>query len=302
MSINLHLLRIFFTVVEAQSYTRAAAQLHVSQPAVSKAVRELQQQLGLPLIEQGGRGSKGVLLTDSGQALYDHARGIFALERSALEDVRARVGRTRGQLTIGASTTVASYWLPGFLAEFRRRFPGIDTRIDVANTQRVSLALIECRVDIALVEGRVSDPRIVANHWRDEALCILAHPESELARKRRLALQDLAGQLWLVREPGSGTREVGDRLRATYGWAPAQTIEIGSNEGIARTVAAGIGIAMLPERVVRELLALNALKALQPAPMERLHRPLYRLALKERPVAPLMAAFTELLQQPLEAA
>jgi DNA-binding transcriptional LysR family regulator len=302
MELNLHLLRIFLAVVDTQSFTRAATRLHISQPAVSKAVKQLQQNLQLPLLEQGGRGAKGIQLTESGRALHEHARGIFALERAAIEDVRARVGLARGQLSIGASTTVASYWLPGYLAEFRRRHPGADIRLQVANTQRISEALIECRVDVALVEGEVSDPRISSAPWRDEELCVLSHPEAPVARKSRPSLRDLDAQVWLVREPGSGTREVGDRLRATYGWVPAQTIEIGSNEGIARTLAEGLGVAMLPERVVRELLALNALVALRPARMAPLHRPLYRMSLRERPESPLVAAFGAILDTPLEAA
>jgi LysR family transcriptional regulator, transcriptional activator of the cysJI operon len=298
MYLNLHLLRIFMTVVAEQSFTRAAAVLHISQPAVSKAVRELQLQLQLPLMEQGGRGAKGVSLTESGKALYDHARGIFALERAALEDVRARVGLQRGQVAIGASTTVASYWLPTFVAQLRLLHPGIEVRMEVANTSRIAQALIDCRVDVALVEGVVDDPRIESSHWRDEELCIVAHPQSRLALKKRLELQDLKDELWLVRELGSGTREVGDKFRSAHALLPKQTMEIGSNEGIARTLAAGIGVAMLPVRVVQELLQLKALTALAPSKMPRLHRPLFRLSLKARPVSPQVQAFTRILDAP----
>jgi LysR family transcriptional regulator, transcriptional activator of the cysJI operon len=295
---NLHLLRIFMTVVDEQSFTRAARRLHVSQPAVSKAVRELQQQLQLALLEQGGRGSKGVLLSASGKALYDHARGIFALERAAIEDVRARVGLQRGQIAVGASTTLASYWLPAFLAEFRQLHPEIDVRIEVANTQRIAQALIDCRVDLALVEGPVEDSRIVSTHWRDEELCIVTHPKSLLALKRPLGLADLRDEVWLVREPGSGTREVGDKFRSAHGLIPRQSVEIGSNEGIARTLAAGVGVALLPVRVVRELLQLKALKALHPPGLPLQHRPLFRLALKERSASPQALAFGRILDSP----
>ena len=126
---NLHLLRIFAAVAEHRSFSRAASALFISQPAVSKAVRQLEHQLDLALMERGaGRagGARGVRLTESGQALFEHARGIFALERAATEEVRARVGLQRGRLALGASTTVAGYWLPPYAAQFARQVPGAD--------------------------------------------------------------------------------------------------------------------------------------------------------------------------------
>ena len=107
MRLNLHLLRVFFTVAELRSFSRAAEALFISQPAVSKAVRELECQIGLPLLERGAGGPKsarGVQLTPDGAAVFEHARGIFALERAAIEDVQARVGLQRGRLRVGAST------------------------------------------------------------------------------------------------------------------------------------------------------------------------------------------------------
>ena len=106
MSLNLHLLRVFFAVAEQRSFSRAAESLFISQPAVSRAVRELEHQVDLALIERGGGGAKGrrgIRLTESGQALFEHARAIFAMERAASEDIRARVGLKRGTLAVGAS-------------------------------------------------------------------------------------------------------------------------------------------------------------------------------------------------------
>ena len=302
---NLHLLRIFAAVAEQRSFSRAASALFISQPAVSKAVQQLEHQLDLSLIERGAggpRGARGVRLTESGQALFEHARGIFALERAAAEEVRARVGLQRGRLSVGASTTIAGYWLPAYAAEFTRQFPAIQLQIRVGNTQAVGRALIDCEVDVALVEGQVNDPRIVATHWRDDELQIIAPPHAALAQRRRPSVKELNGQVWLVREPGSGTREVTDRLLRTQGIEPERTIEFGSNEGIARAVAAGLGIAMLPVRAVRELLHMRELRTLTPIhPSARaLTRPLLLLQLRERPASALVRAFCELLSRVLE--
>src|SRR5690606_38873032 len=120
MALNLHLLRLFFEVVNHSSFSRAADTLCISQSATSKGVRELENQLGLPLIDRSpkGRSERGLRLTAEGNALYEHARGIFALERAAVDEMQERRGLLRGSVTVGASTTVAAYWLPPYLSVF----------------------------------------------------------------------------------------------------------------------------------------------------------------------------------------
>lgn len=300
MRLNLHLLRIFFTVAERRSFSRAAEALFVSQPAVSKAVRELEHQLGLPLLERGAGGPKsarGVQLTSDGTAVFEHARGIFALERAALEDVQARVGLQRGRLRLGASSTVGAYWLPQLLADFAQRHPQVELQVVQGNTQTICEALIDCRIDIGVVEGEVNDPRIAVQAWRDDPLCVIAGARSPLARKRRLTTEVLSAQTWLMREPGSGTRNVADRLLRDLAIEPQRRIEIGSNEGITRAVAAGLGVALLPVRVVRELLALREVAALKLSGAPKLVRPLWRVELKDRPPSPLVQAFRPVLAQ-----
>ncbi len=296
---NLHLLRVFFEVADRRSFSRAAETLFISQPAVSKAVRELEHQLNLPLIERGAAGNKGARgtrLTESGQAMYEHARSIFALERAAIEDVRARIGLKRGQLIVGTSTTIAGYWLPAYVAGFFQQFPSIQLKVHVGNTMEISAALIDCNIDVALVEGVVDDARIIATHWHDDELRIIAHPGSGIARKRKLGVEDLNREVWLIREPGSGTREVSERVMQAHGIRPSRIIEFGSNEGIARAVAAGLGVAMVPTLVARELLMLHEIKALRYPRDAPLLRPLFFLKLAERPLSPLARAFHEMLE------
>ncbi|HEV2227458.1 MAG TPA: LysR substrate-binding domain-containing protein [Steroidobacteraceae bacterium] len=302
---NLHLLRIFAAVAEQRSFSRAASTLFISQPAVSKAVRQLEHQLDLALIERGPggtRGTRGVRLTESGQALFEHARGIFALERAATDEVRARVGLKRGRLVVGASTTIAGYWLPRYLARFARQVPSAELQVRVGNTQTVGRALIDCETDLALVEGPVDDQRIAATHWRDDELQIIAHPEAGFARRRGAALGELNAQAWLLREPGSGTREVTDRVMRAQRIEPGRTIEFASNEGIARAVAAGLGLALLPACVVRELVRMGEVRTLTQTHTNgaALLRPLYLLQLRERPPSPLAREFCTLLTRSLE--
>src|SRR5690606_14256978 len=224
MRLNLHLLRVFHTVVTEGSFSAAARELHISQPAVSKAVSELERQLELVLIERGGaRAGQGMVLTDTGQALREHARAIFALEHAAVEELQARSGLKRGELIVGASTTIASYWLPRYLQQFALRWPDIMLKVVAANTQAIVEDLFDCRIDLALVEGPVHKDGIAYYPWKEERLVIIAPPPA-LWRAGAQGPQDPAaagngtvhwlsgGELsdatWLVREHGSGTREV----------------------------------------------------------------------------------------------
>jgi LysR family transcriptional regulator, transcriptional activator of the cysJI operon len=297
---NLHLLRIFMAVAERRSFSRAAEQLFISQPAVSKGVRALETELDLGLIDRGVGSAKGVRLTDSGAALAEHARGIFALEKAATEEIRARVGLKRGRLLIGASTTVAGYWLAPYLAALMGQLPEIDVRVRMGNTDVITQALIACDIDVALVEGVVSDARVVSEHWRNDPLQIVVHPGAKFLQRDQPRLRDLDEQVWLVREAGSGTHQVAARIMQENNIRPMRTIEIGSNEGIARAVAGGLGVAILPQRVVRELTALGEIRCLEFPELFLLTRPLFLVQLKERPASPLVRAFCQVLRTPSE--
>jgi len=289
---NLHLLRLFVAVAEAGSFSRAAESLWISQPAVSKGIRELEHQLDLTLIERGT--GKGFRLTEAGASLLTHARGIFAMERAALDDVRARVGVQRGSLTIGASTTVASYWLPPYVAGFCAAYPSVVPRVTVGNTQWVCEQLLECRIDLALVEGRVDEERIEVSEWKADPLAIVVAANSALPR-RAVTAQLLGEQNWILREPGSGTRQATEALCEAHGIAALPWMEMASNEAIARTVASGVGLSMLPRVVVADMLALGTLRELK-LPGAVLSRPLFRLALKSRALAPAALKMVELLE------
>jgi DNA-binding transcriptional LysR family regulator len=293
MAMNLHLLRLFVAVAEAGSFSRAAEGLWISQPAVSKGIRELEHQLDLTLIERGT--GKGFRLTEAGASLLTHARGIFAMERTALDDVRARVGVQRGSLTVGASTTVASYWLPPYVAGFCAAYPAVVPRVTVGNTQWVCEQLLECRIDLALVEGRVDEERIEVSEWKADPLAIVVAANSALPR-RAVTAKVLGGQNWILREPGSGTRQATEALCEANGIAALPWMEMASNEAIARTVASGVGLSMLPRVVVADMLALGTLRELK-LPGAVLSRPLYRLALKNRPLAPAALKMVELLER-----
>jgi DNA-binding transcriptional LysR family regulator len=297
MALNLHLLRIFVAVADMEGFSRAADTLFISQPAVSKGVRELEHQLDLVLVERGL--GKGFRLTEAGASLLTHARGIFALERAALDDVRARVGVQRGSLTVGASTTVASYWLPPYVAAFSRHHPEVVPRVMVGNTSWVREQLLECQIDLALVEGVVEDERIEVSAWYQDELVLVVAAQADAptaTRRRTLSVQALSDMQWILREPGSGTRQATESLCLAHGIVATPWMEMASNEAIARTIASGIGVSLLPRVVVADMLALGSLQELR-LPNAVFSRPLYTLKLKNRPLTPSAQMMVQLLTQ-----
>src|SRR5665213_583434 len=203
MTLNLHHLRVFASVAEHGGFSRAAIALRLSQPAVSKTVQELERQVGLALFDRVARTPK---LTDAGETLLVRARELFGVARIAEEELAALRGLDRGILRVGASTTVATYFLPALLARFHREHPGVTLRVLSANTRAVGRKLLEGRLDIALVEGPVHHERISVVPWREDELVVIAPAAHALLRKRRVAPADLADETFILREPGSGTR------------------------------------------------------------------------------------------------
>jgi molybdate transport repressor ModE-like protein len=293
---NLNALRLFAAVVEHGGFSRAAEAVHVSQPAVSKAVGELERKAGVPLLERGGRGGRGVRLTEAGEALYARARRIFSEERAAEEELRARRGVELGTLRIGASTTIATYLLPELLATFDRRHPGVELRVASLNTRAVVERLLAYELDVALVEGPVRATGVEVSRWREDQLEVIAPAAHRLAGRRGVEAAELAAERFLVREPGSGTRAVSEAALAALGVAPARTLELGSTEAIKRAVAAGLGVAIVSRAALEVELDLGTLSVLAVEGVE-ITRPLSRLWLSGRPPSRAARAFEALLSE-----
>jgi DNA-binding transcriptional LysR family regulator len=293
---KLHLLRIFTVVAEHMSFSRAAEALYVSQPAVSKAVRELENQLGLPLFE---RGAGKLRLTEAGALLAERGRAILTIERSAEEDLQALRGLQHGILRIGASTTISAYLLPPLIAAFLRDHPGVDLRLAIHNTRSIVQLLLDYQVDVALVEGPVADDRLQAEAWRVDELVVIAapgHPLVAQAGRDGVPISLLAEEVFLVREPGSGTREVGLEALAQQSVLLRPTVELGSTEAIKQAVAAGLGLAIVSRATIPAELALHQLAILRVQGLQ-IRRTLTRLKLAGRTPSPTARAFDQLLTQ-----
>jgi len=290
VALNLNLLRSFWHVAQAGSVSGASQTAFVSQPALSKAVRELEAQMGTALFE---RGARGVSLTEAGQSLQAYASAIFGLERDAEDALRALKTPEGSTLRIGASTTLATYVLPPLLARFKTRFPVARFSLVRDNSAGVAARLLAFELDVALVEGPSHDPKIEATHWRDEELVLICAPSHPFA-KREASWEELRACHWLVRERGSGTREVVAQALAPFGLPPDGATEIGGAETLKQAVAWDLGIAFMSREAAADQLALGKLSLIS-LPDFSLRRAFYRLHLPNRPRSPAARALEALM-------
>lgn len=291
MALNLHLLRIFAVVAEHGSLSQAAQAAHISQPAVTKAIQELEKQLGVSLLE---RGSRGVRLTEAGALLQGHARAIYAAEQVAEDELRAYRGLRSGTLRIGASLTISNYFLPPFIARFHARHPYLDLRLTSGNTETIERLLLDYKLDVALVEGPVHHERISSRRWRDDELVVVCAPRHPLVKRANLRAADFVHADWVVREIGSGTREVVEAILQERGLRWQHTLEMNSTEAIKQTVASGFGLAMISLHSASDQIAQGKLHVLRPTDLV-VTRPLNYLALKNRFLSVAARAFESFL-------
>lgn len=294
MPVNLNALRLFEAVARAGTFTRGAVLAHVSQPAISKAVRSLERALGVELFE---RGAHGVQLTAAGALLAEHARSIVASVRKAEEELGAVRGLTGGSLTIGASTTIGTYLLPPLVGAYTRRYPGIEVRLINANTEDIVRRLLGYELDIALVEGPVADSRIMVEPWREDRLVLIAPAGHPLAG-RTVPWTDLTGETLLVREPGSGTAAVVATALVRSGFTPSRTLELGGTEVIKSAVAAGLGLAFVSQATVADQLALGTLALVEVEQLD-IRRTFAHLALPHRRPSAAARALRVILDLPV---
>lgn len=239
---NLHQLRVFYYVASCLSFSKASEELHISQPAVSVQVRKLEEEVGVELIEQIG---KKLYLTEPGTALQEYAGRIFAAEREAENMLNDFRGLNTGELVIGASSTLGTYFVPDLLSEFRLQFPKLEVSMKMGNTEWAEDQVLRNSVDMAIVEGDVSHTAelSVMPFFNDE-LVLIASPDHPFVGKD-LKTSDLAGLSFVLREPGSNTRKL-FRAAMTEREIPIHVLmELESPEAIKRLVSSGAGLSMI---------------------------------------------------------
>jgi DNA-binding transcriptional LysR family regulator len=256
--LTLRQFRVFEAVARHLSFSRAAEELHLSQPAVSMQVRGIEVILGLPLTEQLGR---KIFLTEAGLEVLHASRSITA----RLDDLQANLAQLQGidsgRLNLAVTSTVNAV-ATDILVRFRGRHPGVSIHLDVSNRESVLEQLAANRIDLAIMGQVPAGLELEATRIMDNPLVAIAPPDHPFAQKKKVSLRDLASEPFLVREAGSGTRAAMTRFFAEKGLELHSSMEMSSNEAIKQAVQAGLGLGILSLQTLEMELALKRLAVL----------------------------------------
>ena len=263
-------LQVFHTVARQLSFTKAAESLHMTQPAVTFQVRQLEEYFNTRLFD---RTHNRISLTEAGQRVYEYADRIFSLYAEMENSVRDLTGEVSGVLMLGASTTIAEYMLPALLGDFKAKYPEVSIRLQVANTDGIVSMVENNTIDLGVVEAPVSNKNLVVDTCRMDQMVLAVPPRHELASRQSVPITELSNFPYICREEGSGTREVMLEAMNAAGASPSSldiVMELGSPEAVKGAVEAGMGLSILSRATIDKELKLGSLVAVNlETPIER---------------------------------
>lgn len=287
MHITLRQLDVFAEVLKSGSTTQASQMLALSQSAVSAALTDLENQLGVKLFDRVG---KRLVVNEHGRLLYPR---VVALLDQALE-IEQLFHEDKGAIRVYASSTIGNYILPAVIARYRKSWPDLPLEMKVGNSQDVINAVADFRVDVGLIEGPCHSAEIIAEPWLEDELVVFAAPDSPLAHQP-VTLAALAAAPWILREKGSGTREIVDYLLLAHLPQFHLEMELGNSEAIKHAVRHGLGISCLSRRVIAEQLQSGSLVEVR-APLPRLVRTLWRIHHRQKHLSSALTRFLDFCQ------
>ncbi len=292
LEINFHHLTVFHAVARNLSFSRAAEQLYISQPALSRQVQELEKAVGARVFHRQG---KRISLTDAGRRVYDYAQRLLDLTDELEQAIGELEDVARGHLRLVASSTTGVYVLPAFLGLFRGRYPEIEISLHVSNSQQAAAAMVQDGYHLGFVSMEIEAPGLQWQTLGTDELVIASRPDHPFVHGT-VPVEELFGEAFLLREPGSGTRRCLEREMERLGVRPRRVLEMGSTEAIKRGLAAGLGISAIPKRALTEEEARGSLGLVKVEGMD-LRRPLGILTRKGSRLPPAALAFSAALQK-----
>ncbi|MDR2012469.1 MAG: LysR family transcriptional regulator [Rhodanobacter sp.] len=288
IGISLRQLEVFVAIASEGSVRAAAERLHLSQPALSMALAELESQLGVDLFER----KRGRLyLGERGREALSLAQEILERTAELKRGMQGHGAVLEGELRLGASNTIGNYMVGDLLGAFIAEHPKVAIRLAVENTDTIVKGVLDHALDLGCVEGTVTHVDIQVRPWREDELVICTRPDHELAKRKRLRAEDFAGARWILREGGSATRTFSERILATLP-PGAAVLELGQSEAIKQAVIAGLGIACLPAVAVADAVKARRLMVL-PTPFLDLRRRLSWVLRRSKYHGALVGAFLD---------
>ena len=246
MHLTLRQLEVFSAAARHPSFTAAAQSLHLSQPAVSMQIRQLEDNIGLSLFEPMGR---SVDLTSAGHVLFEYVRQIEELLNEVEEVMEGMKGLHRGHLHITTAST-ANYFTARLLADFSRRYPGVAISLDVTNRETLLRQLANNETDIVIMGEPPSGKDLKAEAFMENPLVVISSPNHLWVNRKKIPLIEVAHERFILREPGSGTRAAIIRFFQDRGLSIRTSLEMSSNEAIKQVVGAGLGLGVVSEHTL----------------------------------------------------
>lgn len=241
MHITFRQLTVLEAVARNLSFTKAADELHLTQPAVSMQIKQIEESIGLPLFEQIG---KKVFLTEAGQEMYNYCRSIQQQLEEAEHVIENLKGVKQGKLTIAVAST-ANYFAPRILAAFNKMHENVTINLDVTNREGLLQHLENNDTDVVIMGRPPGDMDLEAESFMENPLVLIAAPDHHMASKESVSIQDLQKETFILREVGSGTRTAIEQFFADKGAQLATTVSMSSNEAIKQAVQAGLGLGIV---------------------------------------------------------
>ena len=290
MRLTLRQIEVFAAIARTENVSRAAEILAMSQSAASSALVELERQFDCPLFDRIG---KSLRLNSTGRGLLPQAEDMLA-RAADMEGYLA--GGVLGPLAVGATLTIGNYLATLVVAEYLRRHPASKVQLHVANTHSVVEQLRRYELDIGLIEGEVNDPDLLLEPWLDDALVVFCAPHHPLAALEEISSAQLAEQKWIVRERGSGTRALFDRVIAQALPELHIQLELEHTEAIKRAVESGLGVGCLSRLALREAFRRGSLVEIK-TPQFNLNRHFYFARHRQRTLSPAAQTFLALCRE-----
>ena len=288
MNVTFRQLRLLEAVARNSSFTRASEELHLTQPAVSTQIRQLEEEVGMPLFEQMG---KKIYLTEAGKEMYAFSRGIaqqFRYIESVLDEMK---GVHRGSLALTVTST-GKYFAPYLLAEFLKQHPGTQIQLEVTNREGLIAELQENVPDLAIMGMPPEGIDLTAHAFLQNPLVVISRIDHPLATAARIPLSRLGEENFILREPGSGTRNAVERFFNERGVKLNVLMEMSKNEAIKHAVMAGLGLGIVSLHTLEFELALNrvAILSVEGFPIMK---EWYLVSRRNKRLSPVAQAFSE---------
>ena len=263
--INLNQLRIFQAVADARSFTRAADVVHLTQPGISKHIKQMEEYYGIRLFDRLG---KKVALTQAGEILSEATHEIMASVTAAEQRIEELKGLRGGKLILGASFALGIYILPGILAAFRKQYPAVEVTVDISLSAKIMAKVLANKLDLGLVSPEAHDPRLFSRQFMTDELIAIAPSNHRWANKSRIRPQELLGEPFIVEARGAGTRTVVEERLKEKGIVLRNVVDFGNMEGVKKAVEAGLGVSIQAQSVFQREISAGSLTGVSLAGMD----------------------------------